>query len=412
MTETKKLQHSWLTQPFHRDYLREQIMQLWRFYIGRAIDPNGGFYELEADGAPSNGTERSLVASTRMVHCFSIAHAAGIPGAKEMVLHALRHIDALWDAEHGGWFWARGTDGTVDSRKLNYGHAFAILAGASATDAGIAGGRELLDRALTVHDRYFWDADSGVAVDEYLPDWSECLGYRGQNGNMHLCEAYLAVASVTGDQAYLARAESIAETLIRKHAQAAGWRVPEHYTSSWEPDFEYGRDAKYDVWKPFGATTGHGIEWSRLLLQVWELGGRRHEWLPIAARELFDRGLADGWDHVKGGVAFTTDWDGNVLNADRYHWTHAEAIAAAAAFLVAFGDDEAVEERYRQLWSFADGHLVDHIYGGWFPQLDENNELKTDPWFGKPDIYHVLTACLLPYTDPLCPLPSSSVRAV
>jgi sulfoquinovose isomerase len=407
---TGELTESWLVQPFHRDYLREQVMHLWRFYSGQAIDPDGGFYELEADGTPSDRTERSLVASTRMAHCFSIAHAAGIPGAKQMALHALRHIDALWDRAHGGWFWAQDGE-TIDDRKLNYGHAFAILAGVSATDAGIAGGQGLLTRALTVHDRHFWDETAGIAVDEYTPDWSECLPYRGQNGNMHLTEAYLAVARLTGDEKYLIRAQRIAGRLIQTHARDANWRIPEHYNSSWEPELNYGLNTAFDVWKPFGATTGHGMEWSRLLLQMWQLGDRQVDWLPHAARSLLHRALLDGWNTVKGGVAFTTDWDGKVVNGDRYHWVQAEAIAASAAYLTAFGDDVYTENRYRELWEFADAHLVDHTYGGWYPQLDENNVLKTDPWFGKPDVYHVLAACLLPYTDPLNPLPTSAVRA-
>ncbi|MGN6575472.1 MAG: AGE family epimerase/isomerase [Nocardioides sp.] len=394
----------------HQAYLHEQAARLWRFYIYRSVDPRGGFFDLDDHGEPRDIRSRSLVATTRMIHCFSIAHAAGLPGALTMVAHGLKHLGQLWDSDHGGWVWARGADGSTDARKLNYGHAFAILAGASATDAGIVGGQQLLEQALEIHDRRFWDETHGIAVDEYLPDWSVCLPYRGQNGNMHLTEAYLAVAALQGGSEYLERANAIAERLIRTHAQAADRRVPEHYSSSWVPDLDYGRHGEFDVWKPYGATTGHGLEWSRLLMQLWDLGGRQAGWMPLAARGLFDRALADGWDAERGGIAFTTDWSGTVANADRYHWVHAEAVAAAAAFLSVPEHDDGVEGRYRELWGFIDEFLIDHERGGWFHQLDPDNRVKTDPWFGKPDIYHALTACLLPMTDPLSPLPSRAVR--
>lgn len=33
--------------------------------------------------------------------------------------------------------------------------------------------------------------------------------------------------------------------------------------------------------RPFGTTLGHSLEWSRLLLQLWELGDRKLNWLPL-----------------------------------------------------------------------------------------------------------------------------------
>ena len=47
-------------------------------------------------------------------------------------------------------------------------------------------------------------------------------------------------------------------------------------------------------------------------------------------------------------------------------------------------------------WEFAAAHLIDHERGGWYPMLDEHNVRKSHPWYGKPDIYHSLQACLLP----------------
>jgi sulfoquinovose isomerase len=38
-----------------------------------------------------------------------------------------------------------------------YDHAFVVLAGATATRAGITGGEELLSQSLDVVEQHFWD---------------------------------------------------------------------------------------------------------------------------------------------------------------------------------------------------------------------------------------------------------------
>ncbi len=54
------------------------------------------------------------------------------------------------------------------------------------------------------------------------------------------------------------------------------------------------------------------------------------------------------------------------------------------------------EEWYRRIWDFSAVHLIDREHGGWHPQLDADLKPKSDPFFGKPDIYHALQACLIP----------------
>ncbi len=75
-------------------------------------------------------TARPLHATTRMAHCFAIAHCSdGRPGAADFVDHA---IAAIWtrhrDPKHGGYFWSFDADGPRERDKLAYGHAFVLLA--------------------------------------------------------------------------------------------------------------------------------------------------------------------------------------------------------------------------------------------------------------------------------------------
>ena len=85
--------------------------------------------------------------------------------------------------------------------------------------------------------------------------------------------------------------------------------------------------------EPYGVTVGHGLEWSRLVLQVRAArGDGAPDWMLPAAEGLFDRAVADGWDADGAeGFVYTTDWDGSPVVRDRMHWVVAEAICAAAA---------------------------------------------------------------------------------
>ena len=65
-------------------------------------------------------------------------------------------------------------------------------------------------------------------------------------------------------------AESIAALIIGRHAREQGWRVAEHFDGEWNVDRDYAGDPMF---RPKGTTPGHALEWSRLLVQLWELGG-------------------------------------------------------------------------------------------------------------------------------------------
>jgi len=389
----------WVTQTSHRDWLLGQAYDLIDFYQPRCINPRGGFFDLDDFGnplptgwPPASRPTRALFATVRMVHCFSIAHLMGRPGADAIIDHGM---DFLWnghrDARHGGYHWGSGYDSPTDATKQAYGHAFVLLAASSAKLVGHPDADRLLDDATSVLMERFWEPQHGAIAEEFNEDWSPIGTYRGQNSNMHLTEACMAAFEATGRQHYLDMALSIADLLIRRITAANDGRLPEHFDANWQIDADYDRD----VFRPFGTTVGHWLEWSRLLLQLWELGGRRVAWLPDAAKTLFRKATEEGWDGEKGGFYFTLDWQGKPRDRDRYWWPCAEGIGASA-FLNSIDGDPFYEEWYRRIWNWTDTHLIDHEHGSWHPQLSDDLVPITDPWYGKPDMYHSFQACLIP----------------
>ncbi len=391
----------WADRPSHRSWLLHQADSLFAFFERRIINPLGGFHDLDDEGRPvppgfgSGGTPtRYLFATSRIVHAFAIAHLMGRPGADVIIDHGMHF---LWNGHRdqifGGYMWAIGYNEATDATKQAYGHAFVLLAASSAKVAGHPDAQRLLDDVSGIIRERFWEENFGASAEEFTRDWGRFdTSYRGQNSNMHLTESLMAAFEATGDSTFLHMAERIADLIVRRRSEENAWRLPEHFTQDWQIDRNYSGNP---VFRPYGTTPGHWLEWTRLLLQLWELGGRKLDWLRTAARSLFSTAVSDGWDPNTGGFYYTLDWDGRPLIRDRYWWPCCEGVGAAA-FLNAIDGDLVYEEWYRRIWSFIAAHFIDRDNGGWRAQVDDALMPSSNPFFGKVDIYHSLQACLIP----------------
>ena len=372
---------------------------------GRVVLPSGGAAWLDDDGRPLPDKPVFTYMTARMAHVHCLAAMAGIDSAAPIADALLAGLAGpLRDTEHGGW-----PVSTADDQKAAYAHSFVLLAGSTATVAGRPGGPELLRDALAALDR-FWEPEAGMVCDLFDRTWTHRDPYRGLNANMHTVEALLAAADASDDPRWRERALRIATTGVNRFGPAFGWRLPEHFTPGWEPMPEYHRDQPDHPFQPYGATVGHGLEWSRLLLHLdASLGSGAPEWLRPAAAALYDRAVTDGWaaDGADGFV-YTTDWSGRPVVHDRMYWVVAEGTAAAAALHTVTGDPRYAGDAER-FWAFAEQHHVDRERGSWIHQLDRHNRPSTTIWAGKPDLYHAVQATLLPRL-PLAPGIARAVR--
>lgn len=379
------------------DELRENL-----FAFGhRFPSPKGGSYYLGDDGTPWTDRPRETWITSRMVHVYSMASFLGHEGSEELIDAGLKGLmGELKDQEHGGWFAGRTAEDEILPNKQCYMHAFVILASASATLAGRPGAKELLEEALEVYDKYFWNEEEGLSCDTWNTEFTVLDDYRGINANMHTVESFLAAADVTGEEKYRERAGRISKRVIA-WAEENNWRIPEHFTSDWSVDLECNADKPDDPFKPYGATPGHGLEWARLIAQ-WALS--TYEFEPDEADEyievcehLYNRAIADAWNADGApGIVYTTDWNGKPVVRDRMHWTICEAINTAAVLYHATGKKK-YANGYEEFMKYLDEVVVDHVNGSWFHQLDENNQLKGTVWPGKSDLYHAVQATLIPY---------------
>ena len=164
--------------------------------------------------------------------------------------------------------------------------------------AGEKNAETLLKDALELFDKRFWDEKQGLTYDTWNTEFTVLDDYRGLNANMHIVEAFLAVADEIKEEKYRIRAGRIIDHVIG-WASANDWRIPEHFTKEWKADLDCNKECPADRFKPYGATPGHGIEWARLIVQ-WAYSSYKDtpdsaEVYLKAAEKLYNRAVEDYW---------------------------------------------------------------------------------------------------------------------
>ncbi|MGO4703487.1 AGE family epimerase/isomerase [Dyella sp. 2RAB6] len=381
-------------------FLRAHIAHTMAFYHPHAIDPAGGFFHYyKDDGTIYDRSHRHLVSSTRFIFSYAMA-AREFDDRRAEYLDAARHglrylREVHRDAASGGYAWTI-RDGKPEDRTYHaYGVAFVLLAYSTALKAGLTEVRPWMDETWELLEKRYWDADFGLYRDEADEHWN-FSGYRGQNANMHMCEAMLAAYQASDEPRYLERALTLADNMTRRQAAKAEGLVWEHYDVDWNIDWKYNLDNPKHLFRPWGFQPGHQTEWAKLLLILEPLlleRNREEKWLVPTAQHLFDTALDRAWDKEYGGIAYGFAPDGTVCDDDKYFWVQAESLATAALLHARTGEAK-YDEWYQKLWAYSWEHFVDHKYGAWFRILTRDNRKYDDEKSpaGKVD-YHTMGAC-------------------
>ena len=377
------------------EFLRNHIKDIISFYHPTCIDDEFGGYinQLRDDGSVYDRMTKHLVGTCRFVYNYSLASITlDEPAYKKAANHGLRFLQETHRQPDGGFAWILQGREVEDGTRHCYGHAFVLLAAAGAAKAGIDAGRTLAAEVYDLLDTHFWEPDARLYVDEIAAgDWSAVNPYRGQNANMHMCEAMLAAFEATNEAQYLDRAHLAATRVCIDLAEKSDRLIWEHFRTDWTHDWDYNKDDPKNLFKPYGYLPGHFVEWAKLLLILERY--RPAPWMLERAQNLFDIALEKSWDEQREGMHYTFAPDGQILDTDRYYWVLSETIAAAALLALRTGDSH-YWDWYDKAWAFSDRYFVDHEYGAWYRILNAKNQpyddLKSPP--SKTD-YHPLAAC-------------------
>ena len=378
-----------------KGFLIEHVKSIMAFYHPHCVDKNdGGFFQhFRDDGSIYDFETRHLVSSTRFIFNYSMA-AIHFDNNDylDAALHGIEYLrNSHLNKETGGYAWTMKGNEVDDSTNYCYGLAFVLLAYSTSYKAGIEKSKDYIDETFELMEKHFWSKEHELYNDEISADWIVVSSYRGQNANMHSCEALIAAFEATNEQKYLDRAHLIANNICNRQASLADELIWEHFDSKWQIDWTYNKDRPDDLFRPWGFQVGHLTEWAKLLVIL-----ERHideEWLIPRAIKLFDDAIEMGWDENNEGLYYGFAPNGDICDKDKYFWVQAETIAAAA-LLAHRTNDKYYWDWYNRIWSFSWEYMIDHKYGAWYRILDSNNtqydNLKSPA--GKVD-YHTMGAC-------------------
>ena len=373
-------------------FLERHIEATLAFYKPRVFCEGGGFYGCFLDdGTCFDPHSRQLVASARYVLNYATAYKRyGTAQHLDWAKWGLDFLTSAHQQESGHYAWLLEQGAVTDTRVMAYGHAFVMLAAAAGLKAGIDAARETMNGVFDFMENYFWDEAAGAYNDERDASLKTLSPYRGQNANMHMCEALLAAWQASGDVKFLNRAERLANLFAFELAAQSGGQIWEHYDSDWQVDMLYNIDYPNDRYKPWGFQPGHQNEWAKLLL-ILDTERPDPKWLP-KAQSLYDKAMA-GWDPEFGGLVYGVAPDGSFCAAEKYFWVQSESFAAAWRLYRATQDAKYLDD-YNRIWRWSWDHMVDHTYGAWYRVRGRDGaaiDNKKSP-LGKTD-YHTMGAC-------------------
>jgi mannose/cellobiose epimerase-like protein (N-acyl-D-glucosamine 2-epimerase family) len=378
-----------------RDYLVAHIKSILDFYEPNIVDPSGGFFQnFKDDGSVFNEGDRHLVSSTRMVINYCRAYELfGEEVYRRRALHGIQFVtDYHWDEQRRAYNWTLDGRQPTDQTNHCYGLAFVLLMHSEAVKAKVVDNGAAIDETFEILETRFWLGDQGLYADEASADWSELSDYRGQNANMHTCEAMLAAYEATANERYLERAYLLARRFTVDLAKKSDGLIWEHFTKELDVDWAYNQDDPRNLYRPWGFQPGHQTEWAKLLLIFH--GIQAEDWMIERATDLFNRAMELAWDETYGGIQYGFDPQAEICDDEKYFWVQAESLAAAARLAITTRE-QSYWDWYERIWDYADQHMIDKRYGAWFRVLNrENNKLSNDKSTagGKCD-YHTIGAC-------------------
>jgi mannose/cellobiose epimerase-like protein (N-acyl-D-glucosamine 2-epimerase family) len=376
--------------------LQNHALDTLSFYRERAFDPEGGFYQNFYDhGEPFATDEKHLVSSSRMAFNFFQGYLVyAEPWMLNWGEHGLKAIFTQHSrGQAKGFKWRLKKGQADDEVQYCYGYAFVILACAAAHRAGVDEASARLADTFALMEQQFWLAESNLYADELSADGQVLKPYRGQNANMHACEAMLYACQATDNCQFLSRAEQLAVTVVENLSDPQTGLIWEHYREDLSPDWDFNRNDPKNLYRPWGYQPGHQTEWAKLLLQLNRLAPDRR-WVEHAER-LFNTALNIAWDDQRGGIYYGFAPDGTICDDEKYFWVQAESMAAAALLAEATGNPR-YWAWYGKLADYCWKHFVDRRYGGWYRVLSADNQKLSNrkSEAGAKCDYHNFNACL------------------
>ena len=376
-------------------FLKNQIENIINFYHPSCIDKERGGYinQFNDVGEIVDRDTKHLVGTCRFIYNYAVASFLfENQEFKECCNHGIEYLLNNHRNSNGGYSWILDNNGVKDDTLHCYGHAFVLLAFSISNKINSNQNIHLVYELFDYIENTFWEPESNLYIDEIDPnDINHKSTYRGQNSNMHMCEAMLVAYEVTNDIKFFDRAYNLSNQICNKLSTDTGGYIWEHYDQKWNIDWSYNINNKKDLFRPYGFLSGHFFEWTKLLLKINKIA--KIKWLEEKALFLYNSAIEICWDYNETGFHYSFDKETSIIDRDRYYWVIAEAIVASALLANLLGKQKYINW-YEKLWGYSLKYFIDKKFGGWYRILNNKNitydNYKSPP--AKTD-YHPLSAC-------------------
>lgn len=373
--------------------LQENVLDFW---FPRCLDEaHGGFItSYDGEGEFAGNGHKQVVTQARMVWLAARLVRDGYGDEwVDVADHGFEFlIGAMWDDEHGGFFWEVERDGSVSKpNKHCYGQAFglyALSAYARATGNEVAAeyAHELVD-LLEAHAK---DHEHGGYVEYFTPDWTPIT--EGQtyleniepdwspkesgdsvldptlkltNTHLHLMEAFTTYYRVFGTDLGRRRLHELLD-IVTSTVYRTGRRF---CTDKHEPDWTPKLDAEeFRI-----VSYGHDLEGVWLAMEAADALGLSTDLHTERFETLWDYSLEYGYDDEHGGFYFYGGFDEPASFRVKAWWVQAECMTSALRMYEHTGDDR-YRDVFQQTWAFIHQHHVDDEFGEWHSGVTEDLE--------------------------------------
>jgi mannose/cellobiose epimerase-like protein (N-acyl-D-glucosamine 2-epimerase family) len=369
----------------------EQALRRLSMFVGERAIPlwgDAGFDEkaqcfherLRFSGEAVPDVPLRLMVQARQIVVYSRAYLVQwSPRGKQLALGAFENARRWYRSpdETPGWIFSVQPDGQPADRTRDlYTHAFLLymLAWLYRLDRD-ASMLVLADDTLSDIDHIFSCGDAAGLLSK-VPGPKDL---REQNPHMHLFEALLALADASGQERYLARANSLVQLFDRALVDPVTGTVRETFGADWKADRASGENP---------VEPGHQMEWA-WLLREWE----RLTDEPVGDRvgRLVAHATSYGIDREKGLVRSVVREDGGVVNAASRVWPQTETIRALCR------EDEGGKAWPSLVSEIIEGlfrtHLPRDLNGGWIDQVDQTGAATLD-YMPASTLYHLAGAAM------------------
>lgn len=362
------------------------------FWYPQTLDMENGGFQMNHDqqGRFKGPGKKMIVTQARAVWFFSNLINNGY--TDNQYIKAAKHgyeflREAMWDKEHGGFYWEVDTTGHTPTRPMKhlYGQGFGLYAlseYAMALNSKTA--LEFADKLFYLLERKAHDKTNGGYVESFNRDWSLPPGdensymsvphkYKLMNTHLHLLEPmtvyYQASRNSLARERLIELIQIQSNTVVRKFMGAC----TDKYTADWRPV----HIPEFDV-----VSYGHDIENIWLLMLACKTAGISNSIFMDLYRTLFDYSYQYGYDRGNGGFFYTGTFFQEASNKTKVWWVQAEALVTSIELYQATGE-KLYLDCFLQTLEWVNQNMVDWENGDWFANVPDPHtppEGKAHEW--------------------------------